>query len=300
MRIFLLMMIVSVVGLGCAQMRYSGRYQEVKIESEPTGAQVLVEGKIGSLTPVAVRTEDGTELAYSSPMQLKTPVVVILDKDCEQYSVRLASEGYPEYEKVLKTRFAFHPYLIVLFPIVPFWSDYEIKRFDDVIVDFAAYKEQLESEELGQAEKDLGVAQAAFEEKSAELDGVATALEEKEKALEEARKETSDLEEELNVAEKVLEKAEEEKTEELKATCEDLKKKLTAAQEAVKGLEEALDDLQKRGEKLTGEKTAAQELLENVRLRYEEFEKIRREKQKDEEPESPEEKPEDTGKESSN
>ncbi len=150
MRVVLFAMLVSVVALGCAQMRQAGRYQEVKIESEPEGAAVLVEGSI-EVAPMAIKMQDGLQLVYASPLQLKTPVTLILDKE-KEYLVKITAEGYPEYEKKLETHFAFHPYLIITFPVVPFWSNYEIKRFDDIAVDFEAYKAELEAKKQAEEE----------------------------------------------------------------------------------------------------------------------------------------------------
>lgn len=168
MRVFIVMMIVSVFALGCSQMRHAGRYQEVRIESQPEGAAVLIEGSIEA-APMAVKTEDGLQLVYSSPLQIKTPVTLILDKE-KEYNVRVAAEGYPDYEKELKPHFAFHPYLIITFPIVPLCSNYEIKRFDDVSVDFEAYKAELEAKVRAEEEaKRLAEEEAAAaEEKAAE------------------------------------------------------------------------------------------------------------------------------------
>jgi hypothetical protein len=165
-RIFLVMMVVSVFAMGCSQMRHAGRYQEVMIESQPEGAAVLLEGNIEA-APVAIKMQDGLQLVYASPLQLRTPVKLILDKE-NQYRVRVVAEGYPEYEKELVPHFAFHPYLIITFPVVPFWSNYEIKRFDDVAVDFEAYKAELEAEKLAEEEAAAAAEAAAEEEEAAE------------------------------------------------------------------------------------------------------------------------------------
>ena len=116
---------------------------------------VLVEGGIAPKSPVAVKGDGGMEQVYSSPMELTTPAVVILDKDGGQYHVRVTYQGYPEFEKTLATRFAFHPFLIITFPVVPLFSDYEIQRFDDVFVDFEAFKAELEAAKYGEAESYL-------------------------------------------------------------------------------------------------------------------------------------------------
>jgi hypothetical protein len=158
-------MLVSVVALGCSQMRHAGRYQEVRIESQPEGAAVLLEGNIEA-APMAIKIQDGLQLVYASPLQLKTPVTLILDKESE-YRVRIAAEVYPEYEKELVPHFAFHPYLIITFPIVPFWSNYEIKRFDDISVDFEAYKAELEAQKAAEEEA-AAQQEAAEQEKAAE------------------------------------------------------------------------------------------------------------------------------------
>ena len=166
MRVFLVMMVVSVFALGCSQMRYAGRFQEVKIESQPEGAAVVVDGSI-EVAPMAIKLEDGLQLVYSSPMQLKTPVTLILDKETK-YHVTVSAKGYPVYEKDLEPRFAFHPYLIITFPIVPLCSNYEIKRFDDISVDFEVYKAELEA--LARAAEEAAAAEeeAVEEEEPAE------------------------------------------------------------------------------------------------------------------------------------
>jgi len=157
-------MIFSVFALGCSQMRHAGRYQEVRVESQPEGAAVLIEGNIEA-APMAVKVGEGLQMVYAAPLQIKTPVTLILDKDC-QYRVRVTSEGYPEYEKELVPHFAFHPYLIITFPVVPFWSNYEIKRFDDIVVDFEAYSAELEAKK--RAEEEAAAEQEAAEEEAAE------------------------------------------------------------------------------------------------------------------------------------
>jgi chromosome segregation ATPase len=261
-------MLVAMAGLGCTQMRYAGRYQEVKIESEPPGAMVLIEGNIGPLSPVAVKAEDGTELAYSSPMQLKTPVVVILDKENPEYHIKIAFEGYPEYEKVLKPRFAFHPYLIITFPVVPFWSKYEIQRFDDVFVDFEACKAQLEAGNLAAAEVKYKEMQKVYIQKSNGLDEVTGYLEERQKELAAADEKVEDLTGELTEAAQALEDASEEEAEEAKAKHDVLEKKLADAQKDQEELKASVEDLRKSSEQLADEKTTAQEAFESAHEAY--------------------------------
>lgn len=240
MRIFVLLCLASVVGFftaGCAQMHYSGRYQEVRIESEPPGATVLIEGEISTLSPVALQTGGGSRRVYHSggtlPVELTTPVVLILDKECAEYRLKVVSEGYPEYEKTLSTRFAFHPYLVVLFPLVPFWSDYEIKRFDDVFVDFEEYKAQLETNRLPNARK-------AFEEAKAALKKTSKKLEEVEAQLEEKMKETAEAE---------------------GATSQEEIKKL-------RELRSSVLKLQSRMQELVNERRTAEITVENLRKEY--------------------------------
>jgi len=127
---FLLLLLLVV---GCAQLRYSGRFQEVLVNSDPPGATVSVEG-LTPLSSVAAIKGDKQFLLFSSQSSLTTPVKLVLDKE-RVYTVRVSYED-EERTVRLKTHFAFHPYLIVLFPIVPFVVDYDVKRFDNVFVRF--------------------------------------------------------------------------------------------------------------------------------------------------------------------
>lgn len=272
MRISVLLCLISVVGFfagGCAQLRYSGRYQEVKIGSEPTGATVLVEGEIGPLSPVAVKTEDGTTLAYHSPMRLTTPTVLILDKESTEYRLKISLEGYPEFEKTLSTRFAFHPYLVVLFPIVPLWSDYEVRRFDDVFVNFGEYVLELEANRLSNARKKFEEAEAAFQENSDELKKIRAQLEKKKQELETNKKETPKLNEELKKAEEALAVAEKKDAQKAKAYCEDVSGRLTDARKAYGELRNTVLDLYKQCTKLRNKRSAAKKVLDDARREYE-------------------------------
>lgn len=274
-RMVFVLLLVCAVGTGCAQMRYSGRYQEVKIETVPPGAKVLIEGNIGALSPVGVKGEGGTELAYSSPMQLTTPVVVILDKDSPEYSVRIALDGYPEYEKVLAPRFAFHPYLIITFPVVPFWSDYEIKRFDDVLVNFEEYKAELRAKELGSAETDFRQAELMYADKCSELKDCESEIDAKKTELDGVEAEISGLKEEIGAAEEALESAEAEKAEELNVLLEDLKKKLGSAETNREEMVAALEGFEEHHGKLSGECDMQKKMLDDLRVRYEELQKLK-------------------------
>ena len=290
MRFYILILLAASVCTGCAQMKYSGRYQEVRIESEPSGAKVLVEGKIDTLKPAAVKASDGTMLAYHSPMQLTTPVVVILDKECEEYTVRMAYEGFPEYEKPLLTRFAFHPFLIITFPVVPFWSKYEIQRFDDIFVDFAAYKAELEDLKLGKCKAEIKDAQEILNEKTAALEMVLSEISAKEKELGIARKEVVELtgkqlemqkaisEAETAKKEGESEEAEKEAKEEvdiegLNSEIEEVNKALEQVQKEVEKFEKELDELRSGCGNLEKEKTAAQERLNISQTRCKHIEK---------------------------
>lgn len=268
MRTYLILVLVSVVGLGCTQMRYSGRYQEVKIESEPPGATVIIEGGIDPLNPAAVKLQDGMMLAYHSPVELKTPVVLILDKESTGYRLRVVSQGYPEYEDVLMPRFAFHPYLIITFPLVPFWSNYEIKRFDDVFVDFEACKAELEAGKLAGAEVKYKEMQKVYIQKSGELDEVTGYLEERQKELAAADEKVEELTGELTEAAQALEDASEEEADEAKANHDALEKKLADAQKVQEELNVSVEDLRKSGEQLADEKTTAQEAFESAHEAY--------------------------------
>jgi len=126
--LFLLLLVV-----GCAQLRYSGRFQEVLVNSDPPGATVSVEG-LTPLSSIAAIKGDKQFLLFSSQSSLTTPVKLVLDKE-RVYTVRVRYED-EERTVRLKTHFAFHPYLIVLFPIVPFVVDYDVKRFDNIFVRF--------------------------------------------------------------------------------------------------------------------------------------------------------------------
>ena len=144
--LFLLLVVV-----GCAQLRYSGRFQEVLVNSDPPGATVSVEG-LTPLSSIAAIKGDKQFLLFSSQSSLTTPVKLILDKE-RTYTVRVRYEGEEKTIK-LKTHFAFHPYLIVLFPIVPFVVDYDVKRFDNVLVRFgeersAPQQKQRQKKETG-------------------------------------------------------------------------------------------------------------------------------------------------------
>jgi hypothetical protein len=264
-RIYLILALVTVVGLGCGQMRYAGRYQEVTIDSEPQGAMVLIEGGIAPRSPVAVKGEGGMELVYSSPMQLTTPAVVILDKDGGQYHLKVSCEGYPEYEKTLATRFAFHPFLIITFPVVPFWSDYEIQRFDDVFVDFAAYKAELEAAKYGEAEKLIKAADEEYIAACADAGEVRDALKAKEQELEELQGSIGEMEGKVKEAQEALEAAGEEKPEEAQAELDEASAELESALETRTGLESEIEELRQKLSEVEGRQLEAKKKLDDAK-----------------------------------
>ena len=136
MRQFLPLLLLVV---GCAQLRYSGRFQEVLVNSDPPGAAVSVEGLTPLSSIVAIK-QNKQFLLPSSQAFLTTPIKLVLDKE-RTYTVRIRYEGEQKTVK-LKAHFTFHPYLIILFPIVPFVIDYDVKRFDNIFVRFGKEQEK--------------------------------------------------------------------------------------------------------------------------------------------------------------
>lgn len=55
-----LMLTVSIIFSGCATI-FSGSYDEVDLQSEPTGAEVLVNGKAEGTTPMSLRLKKSKE-----------------------------------------------------------------------------------------------------------------------------------------------------------------------------------------------------------------------------------------------
>jgi len=133
MRTIFRALFLVLLAAGCAQLKKSGRFQEVLVTSKPLGAAISIEG-LSVLSGVAAIKDGKHLLLFSSQATLTTPAKLILDKE-RTYTIHLR---YEDKKKtiVLKPHFAFHPYLIVLFPVVPFVVDYDVKRFDDVVVDF--------------------------------------------------------------------------------------------------------------------------------------------------------------------
>ena len=125
---------VILFAMGCAQMRRAGRYQRVMIETDPPGASVTIKGGIDLTQPIVYIGKNGkTYMVYTEQNAFRTPLALILDKE-ESYVLELVAEGFNKEVINMRPHFAFHPYLIVLFPIVPLVSDYEIKAFEDVKV----------------------------------------------------------------------------------------------------------------------------------------------------------------------
>lgn len=104
-------MIVSVPLLfsGCATIS-SGTTQEVKIRSEPTGAEVDVRGKSQGKTPVTVELEKG-----------RTHLVEIRHEGYERFSVTLTKEYIPVWflEILFPPAFAYDYYTGALFRLSP-------------------------------------------------------------------------------------------------------------------------------------------------------------------------------------
>ena len=138
---------VMLFAMGCAQMRRAGRYQRVMIETDPPGASVTVKGGIDLTQPIVYIREDGKAcMVYTEQNAFRTPLALMLDKE-KSYVLELVAEGFNKEVINMRPHFAFHPYLIVLFPIVPLVSDYEIKAFEDVKVKMRPIDEEAEPEE---------------------------------------------------------------------------------------------------------------------------------------------------------
>ncbi|MFH1421955.1 MAG: hypothetical protein ABIH42_04490 [Planctomycetota bacterium] len=129
---------------GCTMLSESSRYQVVNIDSNPSGAKVTFEGEISPAQPLAVKEGDKLIRVSAGKSEFVTPVSLIVDKESKKYIVTFEKENYPTHQVLMETEFRLHPYLIIIFPVIPLLNHYEIFEYKDVYVDLDTVKQENE------------------------------------------------------------------------------------------------------------------------------------------------------------